>query len=63
MSNRFTNDCIFSIAIYGRCPDCQKTFSNIIEFNKHSCCRDIKRKIGEQNYCQCCEMDFQSLKR
>ncbi|XP_065369703.1 zinc finger protein 600 [Calliphora vicina] len=56
-------DKLESIPIYGKCPDCQKTFSNFIDFNKHSCCRTIKRKTGAPNYCQSCDLDFQSLKR
>ncbi|XP_073811204.1 uncharacterized protein isoform X2 [Musca autumnalis] len=53
---------IESIPVYGRCPDCQKPFSNICDFNKHSC-SDIKRKPGIRNYCQMCNLHFQSLKR
>ncbi|KAI8127619.1 Zinc finger protein 26 [Lucilia cuprina] len=49
--------------IYSKCPDCQKTFSNFIELNKHSCCRNIKKKTGAPNHCQSCNLDFQSLKR
>uniref|UniRef100_A0A1I8NPP8 C2H2-type domain-containing protein n=1 Tax=Stomoxys calcitrans TaxID=35570 RepID=A0A1I8NPP8_STOCA len=51
-----------SLAVYGRCPECQKTFSNLIDFNKHSCC-NLKRTPGTRNYCPTCDIDFQSFRR
>ncbi|KAM7344721.1 uncharacterized protein ACRADG_011326 [Cochliomyia hominivorax] len=56
-------DKLESLPIYGKCTDCQKTFSNFLDFNKHSCCRTIKKRTGSRNYCTSCDMDFQSLKR
>ncbi|XP_075168079.1 uncharacterized protein LOC142240274 [Haematobia irritans] len=51
-----------NVPIYGRCPECQKTFSTINDFNKHSCYH-LKRVLGTRNYCSTCCLDFQSQKR
>ncbi|EDV36076.1 uncharacterized protein Dana_GF12783 [Drosophila ananassae] len=51
------------IPIYGSCPECKMTFSNILQYNKHSCAHVIKKKRGVRLYCEMCALDFPSWKR
>ncbi|KAH8400760.1 hypothetical protein KR009_000778 [Drosophila setifemur] len=54
---------VADIPIYGSCPECKMTFSNILQFNKHSCAHVYKKKRGVRLYCEMCAMEFPSWKR
>ncbi|XP_068145727.1 zinc finger protein 93 [Drosophila tropicalis] len=54
---------VAEIPIYGSCPECKLTFSNILQYNKHSCSHVIKKKRGMQLYCEMCSIEFPSWKR
>uniref|UniRef100_A0A1A9WQM9 C2H2-type domain-containing protein n=1 Tax=Glossina brevipalpis TaxID=37001 RepID=A0A1A9WQM9_9MUSC len=52
-----------SLKIYGSCPECQCNFSDFTQYNKHSCCRDLRRVPGVGNTCKYCNVGFPSFKR
>ncbi|XP_043641341.1 zinc finger protein 27 [Drosophila teissieri] len=54
---------VAEIAIYGCCPECKLTFSNILQYNKHSCAHVIKKKRGIRSFCEMCSLEFPSWKR
>lgn len=54
---------VADIPIYGCCPECNMTFSNILQYNKHSCARVIKKRRGIRLYCEMCGLEFPSWKR
>ncbi|XP_002016443.2 zinc finger protein 616 isoform X1 [Drosophila persimilis] len=54
---------VADIAIYGSCPECKMTFSNILQYNKHSCAHIIKKKRGVRLFCEMCALEFPSWKR
>ncbi|XP_017087258.2 zinc finger protein 11 isoform X1 [Drosophila bipectinata] len=54
---------VAEIPIYGSCPECRMTFSNILQYNKHSCAHVIKKKRGVRLYCEMCAQEFPSWKR
>ncbi|KAH8253440.1 hypothetical protein KR032_005510 [Drosophila birchii] len=54
---------VAEIPIYGSCPECKMTFSNILQYNKHSCAHMIKKKRGVRLYCEMCAQEFPSWKR
>ncbi|XP_022231748.2 zinc finger protein 62 homolog [Drosophila obscura] len=54
---------VADIPIYGSCPECKMTFSNILHYNKHSCAHIIKKKRGVRLYCEMCAIEFPSWKR
>ncbi|XP_034651246.1 zinc finger protein 62 homolog isoform X1 [Drosophila subobscura] len=54
---------VADIAIYGSCPECKMTFSNILQYNKHSCAHVIKKRRGVRLYCEMCALEFPSWKR
>ncbi|XP_034479406.1 zinc finger protein 616 isoform X2 [Drosophila innubila] len=54
---------VADIPIYGSCPECNMTFSNILQYNKHSCAHVIKKRRGARLYCEMCGLEFPSWKR
>ncbi|KAH8370710.1 hypothetical protein KR093_004736, partial [Drosophila rubida] len=54
---------VTEIPIYGSCPECNLTFSNILQYNKHSCAHVIKKRRGIRLYCEMCGLEFPSWKR
>ncbi|KAL7737664.1 hypothetical protein ACLKA6_006068 [Drosophila palustris] len=54
---------VADIPIYGSCPECNMTFSNILQYNKHSCAHVIKKRRGIRLYCEMCGLEFPSWKR
>uniref|UniRef100_A0A1B0BEA6 C2H2-type domain-containing protein n=1 Tax=Glossina palpalis gambiensis TaxID=67801 RepID=A0A1B0BEA6_9MUSC len=52
-----------SLKIYGSCPECECNFSEFTQYNKHSCCRHLRRIPGVGNTCKFCNLSFQSFKR
>ncbi|XP_017053967.1 zinc finger protein 585A [Drosophila ficusphila] len=54
---------VAEIPIYGSCPECKMTFSNILQYNKHSCAHVIKKKRGIRSFCEMCSIEFPSWKR
>ncbi|KAH8394729.1 hypothetical protein KR222_002829, partial [Zaprionus bogoriensis] len=54
---------VAEIPIYGSCPECNMTFSNILQYNKHSCAHVIKKRRGKRLYCEMCGLEFPSWKR
>ncbi|ALC40579.1 CG18011 [Drosophila busckii] len=54
---------VADIPIYGSCPECHLTFSNILQYNKHSCAHVIKKRRGVRLYCEMCGLEFPSWKR
>ncbi|EDW61704.1 zinc finger protein 224 [Drosophila virilis] len=54
---------VAEIPIYGKCPECNMTFSNILQYNKHSCAHVIKKRRGIRLYCEMCGLEFPSWKR
>ncbi|KAH8237217.1 hypothetical protein KR038_007179 [Drosophila bunnanda] len=54
---------VAEIPIYGSCPECKMTFSNILQYNKHSCAHMIKKKRGVRLFCEMCAQEFPSWKR
>ncbi|XP_017000206.2 zinc finger protein 761 [Drosophila takahashii] len=54
---------VAEIPIYGSCPECKMTFSNILQYNKHSCAHVIKKKRGIRTFCEMCSLEFPSWKR
>ncbi|XP_052842369.1 zinc finger protein 585A isoform X2 [Drosophila gunungcola] len=54
---------VAEIPIYGSCPECKMTFSNILQYNKHSCAHVIKKKRGVRSFCEMCSLEFPSWKR
>ncbi|XP_017066563.1 zinc finger protein 62 homolog [Drosophila eugracilis] len=54
---------VAEIPIYGSCPECKITFSNILQYNKHSCAHVIKKKRGIRSFCEMCSLEFPSWKR
>ncbi|XP_017037136.1 zinc finger protein 761 [Drosophila kikkawai] len=54
---------VAEIPIYGSCPECKMTFSNILHYNKHSCAHMIKKKRGVRLFCEMCAQEFPSWKR
>ncbi|XP_002004967.2 zinc finger protein 888 [Drosophila mojavensis] len=54
---------VAEIPIYGKCPECNMTFSNILQYNKHSCAHVIKKRRGMRLYCEMCGLEFPSWKR
>ncbi|XP_034109322.1 zinc finger protein 616 [Drosophila albomicans] len=54
---------VAEIPIYGSCPECNLTFSNILQYNKHSCAHVIKKRRGIRLYCEMCGLEFPSWKR
>ncbi|KAH8272883.1 hypothetical protein KR018_007115 [Drosophila ironensis] len=54
---------VMDLTIYGSCPECKMTFSNILQYNKHSCAHFIKKKRGARLFCDMCAQEFRSWKR
>lgn len=46
------------IPIYGSCPECKLTFSNILQYNKHSCAHVIKRSEVFAHIVKCVRWSF-----
>ncbi|KAH8370879.1 hypothetical protein KR093_005338 [Drosophila rubida] len=54
---------VTKIPIFGVCPECKFTFSDIFLYNRHSCAYEKKRHPDKRLYCKKCKEKFINWKR